>query len=112
MVCYAKCCASIIMGPSEKFNNCLHTLRIYYQILNQDIFDNKKSRCSLGFLVFLAFMATTISACIYTILNYDDLTAFSSMITVIGVIQVREQSKKNWGRLTFTPNLFVQVMRF
>lgn len=75
------------------FNWCLGALRVQYQYIGQDIF-RERFQYGLGFFLFVASYLASIIACCYTIINYDQFTAFVASNTMLGVIQVIEMSYK------------------
>lgn len=73
---------------NTKFDRSVRMARIHFQVIHQDIFENR-NRFSVGFMANL--MVFIIMACgiFYTILNYDLEIAFNAAIFVGGVTQVR-----------------------
>lgn len=76
------------MNPHQKFDWCIHITRRHFGALGQNIF-RSYFQYEYGFILTAVIMIFGISGCVYTMIFYDEITAYSAAVICGGLSQVK-----------------------
>lgn len=96
---------SVAMDPFERFQRCLRTMQLLFRLIAQNIFA-KNFQYSVLSLFYLLFQIGAIASYIYTIVYFEQGTAFTAVLTMFAILQV------GWCSIKFSPKKLQGIFCF